>query len=412
MAITRHSLSRRSLLATAAATAFPVSRARAQRPVIKLGVLNDQSGVYADDTGPTSVACVHQAIQDFGDHGFDVEVLVGDHQNKADVGASIARQWLDQGGVDVICDVPTSSVALAVNTICREHNKVFLNSGAGTADLTGSQCTPNTIHWTYDTYMLSNAVGGAMVASGGDSWFFITADYVFGQQLDRDTSSVVQRMGGDVMGRRAYPFPDTRDFSSLLVQAQASGAKVLGLANAGGDTINCIKQAHEFGLNKTMKIAALLGSINDVHTLGLETAQGLMFTESFYWDLNDRTRALTARIRPKLTKPSQLLNMVPVGNYGAVLHYLKAVAQIGIPLAKISGRDAVAQMKSMPTDDDAFGPGVIREDGRKLHPAFLLEAKKPSESKGDWDLLRLVSTTPADKAFRPMSEGHCAMIKA
>jgi branched-chain amino acid transport system substrate-binding protein len=407
-------LSRRILLATAAASAsLPLSPARAaQRPLIRLGVLNDQSGVYADDAGPTSVVCARQAVQDFGDHGFDVEILVGDHQNKPDVGASIARQWLDQGGVDAIVDVPTSSVALAVNTICRERNKVFLNSGAGTADLTGSQCSLTTIHWTYDTYMLSNSTGGAMMAAGGDSWFFITADYVFGQQLDRDTAALVTRRGGKVLGRSAYPFPDTRDFSSMLVQAQASGAKVLGLANAGADTINCIKQAHEFGLNSTMKIAALLGSINDVHTLGLETAQGLLFTESFYWDLNNRTRAFSARARPKLAKPSQLLNMVAVGNYGSVMHYLKATADLGPAAAKASGRDVVARMKAMPTDDDAFGPGRIREDGRKLHPAYLLQAKTPQESKNDWDLLKLVATTPADEAFRPLAEGHCAFIKA
>jgi len=406
-------LSRRILLATAAASAsLPLSAARAQRPIIRLGVLNDQSGVYADDAGPTSVACARQAVQDFGDHGFDVEILVGDHQNKPDVGASIARQWLDQGDVDAIVDVPTSSVALAVNTICRERNKVLLNSGAGTADLTGAQCSLTTVHWTYDTYMLANSTGGAIVAAGGDTWFFITADYVFGQQLDRDTSALVTRHGGQVLGRRAYPFPDTRDFSSLLVQAQASGAKVLGLANAGADTVNCIKQAHEFGLNKTMKIAALLGSINGVHTLGLETAQGLQLTESFYWDLNDRTRAFSARVRPKLTKSSQLLNMVAVGNYGSVMHYLKAAADLGPAAAKASGRDAVARMKAMPTDDDAFGPGRIREDGRKLHPAYLMEAKAPQESKGDWDLMKLAATTPADQAFRPLAEGHCSFIKA
>ena len=250
------------------------------------------------------VLCTKQAVQDFGDHGFDVEVLVGDHQNKPDIGAGIARQWLDRGDVDAIVDVPTSSVALAVNTVCREKDRSFLNSGAATTDLTGAQCSPTTVHWTYDTYMLSHSTGGAMLAAGGDSWFFITADYVFGQQLERDTAALVTSGGGKVLGTRRYPFPDTTDFSSLLVQAQASGAKVLGLANAGGDTINCIKQAHEFGLNKSMKIAALLSSINHIHALGLDVAQGLMFTESFYWDLNERTRAFTARIKPKIPKTS------------------------------------------------------------------------------------------------------------
>jgi branched-chain amino acid transport system substrate-binding protein len=405
-------LSRRALLGTATACAsLPLAPARAQRPKIKIGVLNDQSGVYADTTGPTSTACAMQAVQDFGDKGFDVEIVVGDHLNKADVGASIAREWIDQGGVDAIIDVPTSPVALAVNTICREKNKAHLNSGAGTADLTGVQCSPNTIHWTYDTYMLANSTGGAMVRAGGDSWFFVTADYVFGQQLDRDTTAVVTKMGAKVLGHRAYPFPNTTDFSSFLVQAQASGAKVLALANAGDDTLNCIKQFREFGLNKTMKIAALLCSINAVHALGLETAQGLLFTESFYWDLNDRTRAFTARVRPKLKKSSQMLNQVPVGNYGVVLHYLKAVADLGPAAAKASGRDAVARMKAMPTDDDAFGIGRIREDGRKLHPAYLLQAKAPAESKGDWDLLKVVATTPGEQAFRPLAEGNCPLIK-
>ena len=409
-------LSRRALLATAAAAAaVPAVPARAQgSPTIRIGVLNDRSGPYANIAGQTSVICTQQALEDFGASakGLNVEVISADHQNKPDIAVSIARQWFDRDGVDLLLDVPTSSVALALQGVVREKNKVYINSGAASAALTGEQCSPNFIHWSYDTYMLARSTGGAMVKAGGSSWFFLTADYAFGKKLQSDTTNLVTASGGKVLGAATYPFPGTTDFSSFLVQGQSSGAKVLGICNAGADTVNSIKQAHEFGLPQSMKLAAMLMFITDVHALGQPVAQGLSLTESFYWDLNDRTRALTARIRPKLTKPSQLLNMVPVGNYGAVLHYLKAVAQIGIPLAKISGRDAVAQMKSMPTDDDAFGPGVIREDGRKLHPAFLLEAKKPSESKGDWDLLRLVSTTPADKAFRPMSEGHCAMIKA
>ncbi len=405
-------LSRRVLLGTAAAaSAVPWRQARAQRPMVRIAVLNDQSGPYADDGGPMGVLCARQAIQDFGDHGFDVDLLVGDHQNKPDVGAGLARRWLDTGGVDVVVDVPTSSVALAVNTVCREKDKVFLNSGAATTDLTGAQCSPSTVHWTYDTYMLSKSTGGALVAAGGDSWYFVTADYVFGHQLERDTTNFVKAAGGKVLGARRYPFPDTTDFSSLLVQAQASGAKVLGLANAGGDTINCVKQAVEFGLTKTMKIAMLLGSINTVHALGLDVAQGLNFTESFFWDLNDRTRAFTARIKPKITKPSMWTNMVTTGNYGAVLHYLKTVKEMGVVEAKKSGAATVARMKAMPTDDDCFGPGRIREDGRKLHPAYLMQAKKPSESSGPWDLLKVVATTPAEQAFRPLAEGGCAFIK-
>ena len=403
-------LSRRALLGAVAAVPT-ISAARAQpRPVIKLGVLNDQSGPYADDGGPMGVLCARQAVQDFGNRGFDVEVLVGDHQNKADVGAAIARRWLDTEGVDVVVDVPNSAVALAVNSICREKNKVFLNSGAGTPDLTGPQCSPNTVHWTYDTYMLAKSTGGAILAAGGDTWYFITANYVFGQQLQRDTTSIVEAGGGKVLGSRAYPFPDTTDFSSLLVQAQASGAKVLGLANAGGDTLNCIKQAHEFGLPKTMRIAAMLTSINGVHALGLETAQGLTFTESFYWDMNERTRAFTARVKPKITRAAMWTNMVTTGNYGAVMHYLKVVADMGPAAAKASGADAVARMKAMPTDDDCYGPGMIRADGRKIHPAYLLQAKAPGESSGPWDLCKIVATTPGDQAFRPMQGAGCKMV--
>ncbi len=405
------SLSRRTLLGTAAASTIPLRRARAQRPMVRLAVLNDQSGPYADDGGPMGVLCARQAIQDFGDQGFDVDLLVGDHQNKPDIGSGLARRWVDTGGVDVIVDVPTSSVALAVNTVCREKDKVFLNSGAATTDLTGAQCSPSTVHWTYDTYMLSKSTGGALVAAGGDSWYFVTADYVFGQQLERDTTNFVKSAGGKILGARRYPFPDTTDFSSLLVQAQASGAKVLGLANAGGDTINCVKQAVEFGLTKTMKIAMLLGSINTVHALGLDVAQGLNFTESFFWDLNDRTRAFTARIKPKIPKPSMWANMVTTGNYGAVLHYLKTVKDMGVAEAKKSGAATVTRMKAMPTDDDCYGPGRIREDGRKIHPAYLLQAKKPGESTGPWDLLKVIATTPGEQAFRPLAEGGCAFIK-
>ena len=408
------SLSRRGLLGTAAATALAVGRpARAQaRQKIKIGVLNDMSGPYSDDGGPVSLACTRQAVQEWGDAGFDVEVVSGDHQNKPDVGASIARQWFDQDGVDMIVDVPTSSVALAVNTVAKEKNKVYMNSGGATADLTGVQCTPNTIHWTYDTYMLAHSTAGAMVKSGGDSWYFITADYVFGQQLERDSAAVVTGSGGKVLGTRRYPFPDTTDFSSYLVQAQASGAKVLGLANAGNDTINAIKQAAEFGLTKTMKIAMMLGSLRTVQALGIDAAQGLIFSESFFWDLNDRTRAFTNRVKPKLTKSNQWVTMTPVGCYGASMHYLKAIKEMGAAAAKASGAAAVAQMKKMPTDDDAFGPGRIREDGRALHPVYLFQTKTKAESKGGWDLVKIIATTPAEEAFRPLSEGHCSLIKA
>ena len=400
-------IARRTLLAASAAAAV-APRARAQGTTIKLGVLNDMSGPYRDTGGPLSVTCVRQAVQDFGDHGFKVEVVSADHGNKPDQGASIARRWFDQEGVDVILDVPTSSVALAVSTVAREKNKVNLNSGAGTIDLTGAQCSPNTVQWTYDVYMLAKSTGGAMVKSGGDSWFFVTADYVFGQQLASETMQFVKAAGGKVTGEARYPFPATSDFSSFLLQAQTSGAKVLGLANAGADTINCIKQAAEFGLTQRMKLAALLMFISDVNGLGLQTAQGLTLTESFYWDLNDRTRAFSARLKDKA--PDVRADMDQAGCYAAALHYLKAVADMGVASAKANGAAAVARMKAMPTDDDAFGKGSIREDGRGLFPAYLFEVKSPAESKAPWDYYKLVATTPPNEAWQPLSEGGCPLI--
>ena len=405
-------LTRRAMLATAATAAAP-RLVRAQTPTIRIGVLNDQSGQYRDDGGPTGVVCARQAPVDFGiaGKGFNVEIIAADHQNKPDVGASIARQWFDQDGVDAIVDVPTSSVGLAVNTVCREKNKVMLNSGTGTSDLTGPQCSPNTIHWTYDTYMLGRSTGGSIVKEGGDSWFFITADYAFGQALERDTTQVISRMGAKVLGSIRYPFPETTDFSAMLVRAQASGAKVLGLANAGGDTLNCIKQAQEFGLMKTMKVAALLIQSTGVHALGLATAQGLRWSESYYWDLNDRTRAFNARLKGK-TPNGIFPNMTQVGDYAVTLHYLKAVADMGVAAAKADGRAVVARMKAMPTDDDCFGPGRIREDGRTLHPCYLFEAKAPAESRQEWDVAKLLATTPMEEAFRPLGEGGCPLVKA
>jgi branched-chain amino acid transport system substrate-binding protein len=405
-------LTRRAVLGAAAAIAVP-RYGFAQTPTIRIGVLNDQSGPYRDDGGPTGVICTRQALQDFGvsGKGWNVEVLSADHQNKPDVGVSIAKQWLDRDGVDAIVDVPTSSVALAVNTVCRDKNKVYLNSGGGTSDLTGRQCSPNTIHWTYDTYMLGRSTGGATVKSGGDSWFFITADYVFGQTLQRDTAGIVTKAGGKVLGSVAYPFPETTDFSTHLIRAQASGAKVLGLCMAGADTENCIKQAHEFGLNNAMTIAALLIQVRGVRSLGLDTAQGLRWSESYYWDLNDRTRAWNERVRPK-TPNGVWPNMTQAGDYGVTLHYLKAIADMGVAAAKADGRAVVDRMKAMPTDDDCFGPGKIRIDGRALHPVYLLEAKKPSESKQSWDVAKVITTTSMDEAWRPLNEGGCPLVKS
>jgi len=407
---------RRTLLKTAAvASAVPVvglpARARAQSTTLKIGVLNDQSGVYREISGPTSTACVRQAIVDSGiaAKGVNVEVVQADHQNKPDVGATIARQWIDRDGVDVIVDVPNSAVALAVNGIVREKNKAYFNSTGGTTELTGAQCSPNTIHWTYDTYMLAKSTGGAMVKTGGDSWFFITADYAFGHDLERNTTKFVQEAGGKVLGSVKHPLQST-DFSSYLLQAQQSRAKVIGLANAGTDTINSVKQAAEFGVTRRgTKIAVLLMFINDVHSLGLNAAQGLVCTESFYWDLNDRTRAFTKRVLPSLG--GNYPAMSHAGCYASVLHYLKAVADMGAAAAKASGADAVSRMKAMPTDDDCFGQGSIRADGRKLHPAFLFEVKTPAESKGPWDYYKLLQTTSAEDAWRPLSEGGCSLIR-
>jgi len=404
---------RRTILsATAAATLLP-RISRAQVPTIRIGVLNDQSGPYRDDGGPTGVVCAKQALEDFGlsGKGWNVEVLSADHQNKPDVGISIARQWFDRDGVDAIVDVPTSSVGLAVNTICREKNKVYLNSGTGSSDLTGPQCSPNTVHWTYDTYMLGKSTGGATVKAGGDTWFFITADYVFGQTLQRDTAAVVTKAGGKVLGSIAYPFPETTDFSTQLLRAQASGAKVLGLCMAGADTENCIKQAHEFGVTRSMALTALLIQVRGVRALGLETAQGLHWSESYYWDLNDRTRAWNERVRTK-TPNGVWPNMTQAGDYAVTLHYLKAVAEMGVAAAKADGRAVVQRMKAMPTDDDCFGPGRIREDGRALHPVYLLEAKTPSESKQSWDVAKVIATTPMEEAFRPLNEGGCPLVKS
>jgi branched-chain amino acid transport system substrate-binding protein len=406
-------ISRRTLLATAAAaTAVPVLRARAQAPTIRIGVLNDQSGPYMNTGGLTSVVCTRQAIEDFGAaaKGINVEVLSADHQNKPDLGVSIVRQWFDRDGVDLLLDVPTSSVALALQSVVREKNKVYINSGGASAALTGEQCSPNFIHWTYDTFMLAKSTGGAMVKAGGDSWYFLTADYAFGKRLQADTTDLVKASGGSVRGSSAYPFPGTTDFSSFLVQAQSSGAKVLGLCNAGGDTINSIKQAHEFGVNQSMKLAAMLMFISDVHALGLDVAQGLSLTESFYWDLNDRTRAFTSRVRAKT--PNNYPNMDHAGCYSGTLHYLKTVAAMGVAEAKRDGVATVEHMKKMPVDDDCFGQTTIRQDGRHLTPAYLFQVKQPSEGKGPWDYYKLIATTPPDAAYRPLADGHCPFIKA
>jgi len=406
-------VSRRSVLAGAAATgALPLSLARAQAAnTVRIGVMTDMSGMYRDNTGPTSVAAAREAASEFGaSHGFRVEIIEADHQNRPDVGVNLARQWYDQG-VDLIIDVPTSSVGLAVSNVAREKNKAYINVGSATADLTGAQCSPNTIHWAYDTFMLARSTGGATVRAGGDTWFFITADYAFGHALERDTTNFVRAAGGRIIGQVRTPFPGTTDFSSFLVQAQASRAKVIGLANAGADTQNCVKQAAEFGLTRRgIKLASLLLFVNDVHGLGLQTAQGLVCTESFYWDLNDKTRAWTERMLRRV--PTNYPNMIHAGCYSGTLHFLKTVAAMGVPAAKASGLDLVNRMKAQPSEDDLYGRAVIRPDGRRLIPSYLFEVKTPAESRKPWDYYKLLQTTPAEEAFRPIGEGGCALVRS
>ncbi len=397
----------KSMMLGVALAALAAGFAQAQTSV-KIGVLNDRSGLYADITGEGSAVAARMAIEDFkaSEKGIKAEVVVADHQNKPDIGAAIARQWYDRDGVDLIVDVPTSSVALAVSQITREKNKAYINSGGGTSDLTGSQCSPNTVHWTYDTWALANGTGTAMVQRGGNTWFFITADYAFGAALERDASALVTKAGGKILGSVKHPFPGS-DFSSFLLQAQASGAKVVALANAGGDTINSVKQAAEFGIVKGgQSIAGLLVFISDVRSLGLNVAQGLVLTESFYWDNNDSTRAWSKRFAEKAG--GKMPSMVQAGVYAGVLHYLKTVEALK---SKDDGAKVIAKMKEIPTDDPLFGKGSIRPDGRKIHDMYLFEVKKPSESKGEWDVYKTLATIPADKAFRPMSEGNCPMIK-
>jgi branched-chain amino acid transport system substrate-binding protein len=384
--------------------------ALAQDKNVKIGVLNDMSSLYADIGGPNSVVAIKMAVEDSGlpAKGWTIEVLSGDHQNKPDIGVNIARQWIDAEKVDAIADTPNSGVALAVSNVVREKNAVLLNSGAASADLTGKACSPNTISYTYDTYMLANGTGKALTKAGGDSWFFLTADYAFGQALERDTSAVVTANGGKVLGDVKHPI-NTSDFSSFLLQAQASKAKVVGLANAGGDTTNAIKQASEFGnVAGGQKLAALLLFITDVHALGLKTAQGLTFTESFYWDMNDQTRAWSKRfekLSPKGTMPS----MTVAGNYAAVLHYLKALEALGGN--PHDGAKVVAKMKEIPTDDPLFGKGPLRADGRRIIPAYLFEVKKPDESKYPWDYYKLVATIAPEDAAVPIEKSECPLIK-
>src|SRR6186997_2604548 len=395
---------------TAVAVVFGCGYAQAQYTdgTIKIGVMNDMSGTYSDLSGQGSVVAARMAVEDFGAaaKGMKVEIVSADHQNKPDVGSNVVRTWIDVDKVDVIVDVPTSSVALAVNEIVREKNKVFLVSGAGASDLTGAKCSPNTVHWTYDTWALANGTGKAIVKTGGDTWFFLTADYAFGHALEADTTAVVEKNGGKVVGKVRHPFP-AQDFSSFLLQAQQSKAKIIGLANAGADTTNAIKQAAEFGIVQGgQNLAGLLVFITDVHALGLKTAQGLVLTEAWYWDQTDNNRAFAKEFGA--ANKGNMPTMVQAGVYSAVFHYLKAVHDLK---SDADGAAVVAKMKALPTDDKLFGKGSIRVDGRKIHPMYLFEVKSPAESKGPWDYYKVRATIPADEAFRPLAEGGCPLVK-
>src|SRR6188508_931565 len=399
-----------SALLLGAALTVAAGGALAQDKTVKIGVLTDNSGLYSDLGGAGSTLAAQMAVEDSGmaAKGWKIDLISADHQNKPDIAVNTARQWIDVDKVDIFVDVLNSGVALAVNNLVKEKNSVMINTGAASSDLTNAQCSPNTVHWVYDTYMLANSTGQALVKAGGDSWYFLTADYAFGHALERDTTAVVVKAGGKVIGGAKHPL-NTADFSSFLLQAQASKAKIIGMANAGGDTTNTIKQAAEFGIVAGgQKLAGLLLFITDVHSLGLKVANGLSFTETFYWDLNDGTRAFSKRFSER-TKNKAMPSMVQAGVYSGLLHYFKALeANGGNPH---DGIKMVEKMKSMPTEDALFGKGTIRADGRKIHPAYLFEVKKPDESKGPWDYYKLIGTTPGDQAFRPLSESACSLVK-
>jgi branched-chain amino acid transport system substrate-binding protein len=374
--------------------------------VVKIGVLTDMSSLYADATGKGSVAAVQMAVADYGAKvkGKPVEVIVADHQNKPDVGLNIARNWYDNEKVDAIFDVPTSSVALPISALTREKNRININSGGGSSDITGVACSPNTVHWTYDTYSLSNVAGKAMVQRGEDTWFFVTADYAFGMALERDAANVVKESGGKVLGNVRHPL-NSPDFSSFLLQAQASRAKVIALADAGGDTTTALKQAAEFGITQGgQKMIALLQEITDTHALGIKATQGLIVTDAFYWDMNDETRAFSNRFNEKV---GHMPTMIQAGLYSATMHYLKAIEAIGTDEAP----KVMAQMRATPINDFFARNGKIRIDGRMVHDMYLFEVKKPEESKGEWDLYKLLATVPGDEAFRPLDKGGCPLVK-
>jgi branched-chain amino acid transport system substrate-binding protein len=406
-------IARRRVLLGGAATAAAVTvppRAHAADDTIRVGVLTDMNGVYAANTGPGSVLGARMAVEDFTKQhpNLKVDLVSADLQLKPDVALAIAADWFDNKGVDVVTDVPLSSAAFAIGDLVKQKDKVAIFTGGASADITGAHCGPNHLHWVYDTWSMPHAVVDAAVKQGADSWFFITADYAFGHSLEHDAASFVTAAGGKVLGQALAPFPGTTDFSAFLLRAKASGAQAIGMANGGGDTVNCIKQAAEFGLTKTAKVAGMLVLIQDVHAIGLRSAEGVLVTEPFYWDLNNGTRAFSKRYAAQLN--GNVPNSVQAGQYSAVMHYLKAVLALGSAKAKTSGRAVIAHMKATPAEDPIFGKSTVRQDGRVIHPMYLFQVKSAAESKAPWDYYILRRTIPADEAFRPINQGGCKML--
>jgi branched-chain amino acid transport system substrate-binding protein len=403
---------RRQVVAGGLAAATLPRVARAQSKPIRIGVLTDMVGAYAANTGQGSVIGARLAVEDFASlhPELKVELVSADLQLKPDVAVAIAGDWLDNQGVDLITDVPLSSAAFAISDMVKAKNKAAIFTGGASADITGRHCGPNHLHWVYDTWSMPHAVVDATGKEGGDTWYFITADYAFGHALQNDSARFVEAAHGKVLGQALAPFPGTTDFSSYLIQARASGAKVIGFANGGNDTVNCIKQAAEFGIQKGgQKIAGLLFLIHDVHGVGLASAQGVLLTDAFYWDLNDGTRAFAKRFSAQM--PGNMPGSIHAGQYSAVMHYLKAVADLGPEKAKASGRAVVEQMKATPTDDPLFGKGAVRRDGRVIHDLHLFEVKSPEQSKAAWDYFIHKRTVPAAEAFRPIGQGGCVMVQ-
>ena len=402
---------RRGLIAGGLAAAALPRVARAQSKSIKIGVLTDMVGAYAANTGQGSVTGARLAVADFArmHPNVKVELIAADLQLKPDVAVGIAGDWFDNQGVDLIIDVPLSSAAFAIGDMVKAKDKAAIFTGGASADITGGHCGPNHLHWVYDTWSMPHAVVDATVKEGGDTWYFITADYAFGHALEKDAASFVVAANGKVLGEAPHPFPGTTDFSSHLLQAKASGAKVIGFANGGADTVNCIKQAAEFGIQKGgQKIAGLLFLIHDVHGVGLSSAQGVLLTEPFYWNMNDGTRSFAKRFTAAM--PGNVPGSIHAGGYAAVMHYLKACVAAGPDKAKASGRAAVDQMKAMPTDDPLFGKGAVRKDGRVIHDMHLFEVKAPDKSTGPWDYYTHKRVVPAAEAFRPIDQGGCKMM--